>query len=93
MGGKDTKLNCVGCGSGLSMDQGEKLIVDGQLVTVMGLDEIMETVRKMKLQQRKLVADELLVQAKARNDIPEEAERRYRDAFMDEYDRRYLTIM
>jgi hypothetical protein len=53
----------------------------------------MEEVRKLKISQRKQVADLLLAQAKARGAVPEGFERRYRDALIDEYDRRYLTVM
>lgn len=90
---EDSKLNCVGCDTGLSLNEREKLLVDGQLVELVGLEEIMEEVRKLKVPQRKLVADRLLAMVKERNTIPEEAEKRYRDALMDEYDRRYLTVM
>lgn len=93
MSDKDSKLNCVGCDTGLSFSEGEKLLVNGQLVELSGLEELMEQVRRMKLAQRRQVADELLAMAKARNEIPPEAERQYRDALMDEYDRRYLSIM
>lgn len=75
------------------MNEGEKLLVNGQLVEVPGLDEIMEEVRRLKLAQRKQVADELLARARSRNVVPEGSERQYRDALMDEYDRRYLTVM
>lgn len=93
MSGEDLKLNCVGCDTGLSINEGEKLLVNGQLVELVGLDEIMEEVRRLKIPQRKLVADELLSRAKARNTVPEGSERHYRDALMDEYDRRYLSVM
>lgn len=93
MSGEDSKLNCVGCDTGLSLSEGEKLLVNGQLVELVGLDEIMEEVRKLKIPQRKLVADELLARAKARNAVPEGSEKQYRDALMDEYDRRYLSVM
>ncbi len=93
MSGDGSKLNCLGCENGLSFNEGEKLLVNGQLVELNGLDEIMEGVRKLKIQKRKLVADELLARAKERNDVPEGSERQYRDALMDEYDRRYLTVM
>lgn len=93
MSEKDPKLNCIGCDSGLPLDVGEKLLVDGQIVDLAGLEEIMETVRKMKLAQRKQVADQLLDRAKERNQVPPDRERQYRSALMDEYDRRYLTIM
>lgn len=90
---EDSKLNCVGCDTGLSLNEREKLLVNGQLVEVPGLDEIMEEVRRLKVSQRKQVADELLARAKSRNTVPEGSERQYRDALMDEYDRRYLTVM
>ena len=45
MSGEDSKLNCVGCDTGLSLSEGEKLLVNGQLVELVGLDEIMEEVR------------------------------------------------
>jgi hypothetical protein len=93
MSGEESKLNCVGCDNGLSFNEGEKLLVNGQLVELPGLDEIMEQVRRMKMPQRRLVADELLSLAKARKAVPEGSERQYRDALMDEYDRRYLSIM
>lgn len=93
MSDKGSKLNCSGCDTGLPLDTGEKLLVDGQLVDLLGLEEIMETVRKMKLGQRKQVADELMVRMKGKNQVPPERERLYRSALMDEYDRRYLTIM
>jgi len=86
-------LNCVGCDTGLSFNEGEKLLVNGQLVELAGLDDIMEEVRKLKLSQRKRVADELLLRAKERKAVPEGSEKQYRDALMDEYDRRYLTVM
>jgi hypothetical protein len=90
---EDSKLNCVGCDNGLSLNEGEKLLVNGQLVEIAGLDEIMEEVRRLKMPQRKLVADELLARARSRHAVPEGSERQYRDALMDEYDRRYLTVM
>lgn len=93
MSGEDSKLNCVGCDTGLSFNEGEKLLVNGQLVELIGLEEIMEEVRRLKMPQRKQVADELLSRAKARNVVPEGSDRLYRDALMDEYDRRYLTVM
>jgi len=93
MSGDDSKVNCVGCGPGLSFTEGEKLLVNGILVELIGLDEIMEEVRRLKLAQRKKVADELLARAKERKAVPEGSERQYRDALMDEYDRRYLTVM
>ena len=86
-------MNCVGCDTGLSFNEGEKLLVNGQLVELAGLDDIMEEVRKLKLSQRKRVADELLLRAKERKAVPEGSEKQYRDALMDEYDRRYLTVM
>ncbi|MHC1709683.1 MAG: hypothetical protein AB9819_04685 [Methanomassiliicoccales archaeon] len=93
MSADDSKLNCIGCDTGLSLNEGEKLVVSGQLVELAGLEEIMEEVRKLKLPQRKQVADELLARAKERKAVPEGSERQYRDALMDEYDRRYLTVM
>ena len=75
------------------MNEGEKLLVDGQLVELIGLDEMMEEVRKLKLQSRKQVADELLARAKERHAVPDGSDKQYRDALMDEYDRRYLTVM
>lgn len=93
MSDDESKLNCVGCDTGLSFNEGEKLLVNGQLVELNGLDEIMEGVRKLKISRRKEVADELLARAKERNSVPEGSERQYRDALMDEYDRRYLTVM
>ncbi len=93
MSGDDFKSNCTGCDTGLSFNEGEKILVNGQLVELVGLDEIMEEVRKLKLPQRKKVADELLARAKERKAVPEGSERQYRDALMDEYDRRYLTVM
>ncbi|HQN75459.1 MAG TPA: hypothetical protein PLR51_01715 [Methanomassiliicoccales archaeon] len=90
---EDPKLNCVGCDTGLPFNEGEKLLVNGQLVEVAGLEEIMEEVRRLKISKRKLVADELLSRAKARQVVPEGSERQYRDALMDEYDRRYLGVM
>ena len=93
MSGDESKLKCVGCDTGLSLNEGEKLLVDGQLVELIGLDEMMEEVRKLKLQSRKQVADELLARAKERHAVPDGSERQYRDALMDEYDRRYLTVM
>jgi hypothetical protein len=68
-------------------------LVDGELVDLVGLEEIMETVRKMKLAQRRSVADELLAKAKGKDQVPPEREKPYRNALMDEYDRRYLSIM
>ena len=53
----------------------------------------MESVRKMKVSRRRTVADELLSRAKAKGLVPPGEEDRYRSALMDEYDRRYLTIM
>jgi hypothetical protein len=93
MGEKGSKLNCVGCDTGLSMDQGEKLLVNGELVDILGLDDIMEQVRRMKLSLRRNVADELLARTKIDNKVPQEQEMAYRSALMDEYDRRYLSIM
>lgn len=93
MSGEDSKLNCVGCDTGLSLNEGEKLLVNGQLVELSGLEEIMEEVRRLKIPQRKKVADELLARAKARHAVPEGSERTYRDALMSEYDRRYLSVM
>ena len=93
MSGDESKLNCAGCDTGLSFNEGEKLLVNGQLVGLNGLEEIMEEVRKLKIPWRKQVADELLARAKGRNAVPDGAERQYRDALMDEYDRRYLTVM
>lgn len=93
MSGDDPKLNCVGCDTGLSFNESEKLLINGQLVELVGLEEIMEEVRKLKLPQRKQVADELLARAKGRKAVPDGSERQYRDALMDEYDRRYLTVM
>ncbi len=93
MSGEDSKLNCVGCDTGLSFNEGEKLLVNGQLVELIGLEEIMEEVRKLKISQRKQVADELLARAMVRKAIPEGSEKQYRDALMDEYDRRYLSVM
>lgn len=75
------------------MNEGEKLLVNGQLVELVGLDEIMEEVRRLKIPQRKRVADELLSRARARKAVPEGSEKQYRDALMDEYDRRYLSVM
>lgn len=93
MSGDDKKINCVDCDNGLSFNEAEKLLVNGQLVELIGLEEIMEEVRKLKLPQRKQVADELLARAKERKAVPEGSERSYRDALMDEYDRRYLTVI
>ncbi|HIH75993.1 MAG TPA: hypothetical protein HA343_01550 [Methanomassiliicoccales archaeon] len=93
MRGDDTKLNCMDCDTGLFPSESEKLLVNGQLIEIVGLDEIMEQVRKLKMPQRKLVADELLARAKERRAVPEGSEKLYRDALMDEYDRRYLTVM
>ncbi len=93
MGEKDSKLGCVGCAPGLSLNEGETLLMDGRLVQLAGLEEIMEQVRRMKLTRRKLVADELLTRVKSSNQVPVERERAYRNALMDEYDRRYLSIM
>jgi len=93
MGDKGSKINCVDCDNGISMNEGEKLLIDGKLVEVTGLDDIMESVRRMRMPERKRVADELLIRAKDTNDIPSELEAAYRDALMDEYDRRYLGIM
>jgi len=93
MSDDDSKLNCIGCDTGLSLNEGEKLVVNGQLVELAGLEEIMEEVRKLKVPQRKQVADELLARAIERKAVPEGSERQYRDALMDEYDRRYLTVM
>lgn len=86
-------MDRVSCGPGPSLNEGEKLLVDGRLVDLVGLERIMEEVRRLKLSRRKLVADELLARAKAGNQVPEGMEREYRNALMDEYDRRYLTIM
>ncbi|TFG56179.1 MAG: hypothetical protein E4H30_05120 [Methanomassiliicoccus sp.] len=93
MGDEKSKLKCVDCGPGLSMGEGEKLLVDGRLVDVIDLETTMEEVRRMKLTKRKDVADELLSRTKAKNGILAEQEKIYRNALMDEYDRRYLTIM
>ena len=93
MSGKESKPNCIDCDTGLSSNESEKLLVNGQLIEIVGLDEIMEQVRKLKMPQRKLVADELLARAKERRAVPEGSEKLYRDALMDEYDRRYLTVM
>jgi len=93
MNDKGSKLNCIGCDTGLPLEVGEKLIVDGEMVDLVGLDDLMETVRKMKLAQRRQVADELLARAKEHNQVPKERERMFRNALMDEYDRRYLSIM
>ena len=93
MGEKGSGLSCTGCESGLSIDESERIIVNGQLVRLEGLDGVMEDVRRMKIPQRKRIADELLIRAKARNPIPAAEERHYRDALMDEYDRRYLSVM
>ena len=86
-------MGCINCGPGLPLGEGEKLLVNGQLIDLIGLEEIMEEVRRLKLSQRKRVADELLSKAQARKQVPEGREREYRNALMDEYDRRYLTIM
>jgi len=75
------------------MGEGEKLLIDGRLVDAVDLETIMEEVRRMKLTKRKDVADELLSRTKAKNDILAEQEKIYRNALMNEYDRRYLTIM
>jgi len=75
------------------MGEGEKLLVDGRLVDVVDMETTMEEVRRLKLAKRKNVADELLSRTKAKNDIPAEKEKIYRNALMDEYDRRYLSIM
>jgi len=93
MSGKDLKLNCADCGTGLSFSEGEILSVNGHFVEVVGLDESMEAVRRLRLQRRKQVADELLARVRSQNDVPESLERQYRDALMDEHDRRYLFIM
>lgn len=85
------KLSCEGCDAAtFSMDT---MIVDGQFVHLPGLEWIMEAVRRMKVPQRRAVADELLSRVKARGMVPVGLEGRYRSALMDEYDRRYLTIM
>ncbi|MCG7843836.1 MAG: hypothetical protein MIO90_00205 [Methanomassiliicoccales archaeon] len=93
MNDKGSKLNCTGCDTGLPLDVGERLLVDGELVDMTGLEEIMEEVRKMKLAQRKQVADELIQRVKGRNQVPPGREVAFRNALMDEYDRRYLGIM
>jgi len=93
MSGEGSKLNCIDCDTGISLNEGEKLLVNGQLVEIAGLDDIMEEVRRLKISQRKQVADELLARAKERQAVPEGSERQYRDAFMDEYDRRFLSVM
>ena len=92
MSDEKSKLKCVECG-GLSTGEGEKLLIDGRLVGVVDMEMIMEEVRRMKLTKRKDVADELLSRTKAKNDILAEQEMIYRNALMNEYDRRYLTIM
>ncbi|MCX6651510.1 MAG: hypothetical protein NT131_07645 [Methanomassiliicoccales archaeon] len=93
MGGKGDKLGCVDCGPGLAFDEKEMLLVSGTLVKLVGLEKIMEEVRRLKIGQRKQVADELLSRAKKENQIPPGQEKEYRNALMDDYDRRYLTIM
>jgi hypothetical protein len=90
---KDNKVGCVDCGPALSLSEGEKLLVSGNLVDVLNLDQIMEEVRRLRVEQRKRVADELLSRAKEHNQISPDQEKEYRNALMDEYDRRYLTIM
>ncbi|MDD1772138.1 MAG: hypothetical protein LUQ09_04385 [Methanomassiliicoccales archaeon] len=85
------KLNCEGCET--STFSTDTMIVDGQLVHIPGLEGIMEAVRKMKVPKRRSVADELLARVKALGVVPVGLEGRYRSALMDEYDRRYLTIM
>lgn len=69
------------------------MLVDGELIEMIGLEHIMESVRKLKLDQRRQVADELLIRAKQRDLVPSGRENTFRSALMDEYDRRYLGIM
>lgn len=65
------------------------LLVDGDEVGVVGLDEVFKEVSQLVLPTEEKLADELLSRFKTRNYVPAPAEKKYAKALLAEYKKYY----
>ncbi|MFA5312600.1 MAG: hypothetical protein WC375_04665 [Methanomassiliicoccales archaeon] len=83
------KIECVDCGPGVNVETlANRLIVKNKMAIIPGLEGIFADVIRMRLDTSVKIGDELVRRVKLDHAIPADEERDYREALMDEYDRR-----
>jgi hypothetical protein len=88
------KIECVDCQTGIVLDDLiDRLVVKDKIAYIPGLEGIMEQVIKMRLDSHAKIGDELLSRVKAKFEIPLSEEKDYRQALIDDHDRRITEFI
>jgi hypothetical protein len=88
------KIECIDCGPGVNIESlANRLVVKDKIAIIPGLEEVFEEVIKLRFETRAKVGDELIRRIKLEHLIPPGEEKDYRDALMDEYDRRTIDFV
>lgn len=87
-------IECVNCGANTNLESlADCIIVNGKVAHIPGLEAMMAMVIKMRLDTRSKVANELMRQVKERFIVPEGEEKDYRQALLDDYERRIVEFI
>ncbi|MCE5296316.1 MAG: hypothetical protein LLG16_04335 [Euryarchaeota archaeon] len=88
------KIECIDCGPGVNIESlANRLVVKDKIAIIPGLEEVFADVIKLRLDTRAMIGDELIRRVKLEHIIPPEEERDYREALLDEYDRRTIDFV
>lgn len=88
------KIECVDCQTGIVLDDLiDRLVVKDKVAYIPGLESIMDKVIKMRLDTRAKIGDELLRRVGEKFEIPKAEEKEYRQALIDDYDRRITEFI
>ena len=89
-------IECVNCNANTGLDIDslvDRIIVKGKVAHIPGLEDIMAIVIKMRLDSRSKVAIELVRRVEEQFIIPKGERDDYRDALLDDYDRRIIEFI
>jgi len=88
------EIECIDCGPGvISESLSDRLVIKDKIAIIPGLEGMFDEAIKLRLTSRVKVSDELLKMLKKMYKVPEGEEKDYRDALMDEYDRRTTEFL
>jgi hypothetical protein len=89
-------IECVNCNANTCLDIDslvDRIIVKGKVAHIPGLEDIMAIVIKMRLDSRSKVAIELVRRVEEQFIIPKGERDDYREALLDDYDRRIIEFI
>ena len=87
-------IECVDCNSGISVESlTDRLVLKDKIASIAGVEGIMEQVIRKRSSSRALIGDEMMRFVAEKHLITADEEKQYREALIDDYERRITEFM